>query len=222
MLLVDSIFLAIMVVLLPKRSAAMPGFEVVSCTKPRAFICSSFSHALDALDALADFLRSKPWPLSAWESFPRAPVTRTETFLVAPFAHWAPRRFLGWTWRHLKFEPMEIYKMLDILYIYIYRWLYIYIHIRYIIIDDYIYICIYIYVYILDIFRTWITLNLMVHLGLKKPNPPDWIQGGDVQPFLALSLELQKRGHQVVICCPACCLEMRFSSTVPYHNWLRF
>ena len=21
---------------------------------------------------------------------------------------------------------------------------------------------------------------------------------------------------------PACCLEMRFSSTVPYHNWLRF
>jgi hypothetical protein len=48
MLLVDSIFLAIMVVLLPKHPVAMPGFEVVSCTKPRAFICSSFSHALDA------------------------------------------------------------------------------------------------------------------------------------------------------------------------------
>lgn len=31
---------------------------------------------------------------------------------------------------------------------------------------------------------------------------------GDVQPFLALSLELQKRGHQVVICCPACCVDV--------------
>lgn len=31
---------------------------------------------------------------------------------------------------------------------------------------------------------------------------------GDVQPFLALSLELQKRGHQVAICCPACCVEV--------------
>jgi hypothetical protein len=150
MLLVDSIFLAIMVVLLPKHPVAMPGFEVVSCTKPRAFICSSFSHALDAsADSVPHHGRSPrgnhfqghPWP---------GPT----------------RRFLGWTWRHLKFEPMEIYKMLDLLYI---------------IIDDYICKCI--YIYILDIFRTWITLNLMVHLGFPNQIHPTGSKVGTSSHF---------------------------------------
>ena len=31
---------------------------------------------------------------------------------------------------------------------------------------------------------------------------------GDVQPFLALSQELRARGHEVAICCPACCVTL--------------